>query len=248
MDCILDSLENVKGQIYLITNTVTGKKYVGQTMTHRKNKEKYRPYGYEQRFKTHMSDALCNTKKHQCRYLNNSIRKDGKEAFTITLITQCDLDEADALEQHYIKEYGTLYPNGYNLTKGGKGVRWVKVSDDVDPLNTNSPKKRGGCKFRSQETREKMKKSHALTLSKSTNTQQKLMLKTQKQHANQKYERFKGVIIDKTNLEQYIHYRNPKSGPFIKVKIGELQAAFVGKYETIDELRQKALSFLESLE
>ena len=246
MACILDSLENVKGQIYLITNTVSGKKYVGQTMTHRKNKEKYRPYSYEQRFKTHMSDALCNTKKHQCRYLNNSIRKDGKEAFTISLITQCDLDEADMLEQHYIKEYDTLYPNGYNLTKGGKAVRWIKASDDVDPLNTNSPKKRGGCKFRSQETKEKMKKSLAVIMN-SQEIKEKVMKNSQKQHTSQKYERFKGITVDKSNLEQYIYYRTAKKIPFIRVKVGKLQTDFVGKYETIDVLRQKALSFLESL-
>lgn len=245
MDTILNSLEGVKGQIYLITNNVSGKKYVGQTMTHRKNKEKYRPYGYEQRFKTHMSDALCNTKKSQSRYLANSIRKDGREAFSISLITQCELEEADSLEQHYIKEYNTLYPNGYNLTTGGKGVKWIKTSD-IDPLNTNPPKKRGGCKFRSEETREKMKNSLAVIMN-SQEMKEKVMKNTQKQHSAQKYERFKDVTVDKENLEQYIYHRTAKKIPFIRVKIGKLQTDFVGKYETIEDLRKKALEFLESL-
>ena len=73
------------------------------------------------------------------------------------------------------------------------------------------------------------------------------MKNTQKQHTSQKYERFKDVTVDKSNLEQYIYYRTTKKNPFIRVKVGKLQTDFVGKYETIDELRQKALSFLESL-
>ena len=120
MNEILDDDSKVIGHIYLITNTQTNKKYVGQTVSHRKNRNKYRPFGFEGRFKDHISEALCNTKKKQCNYLNNSIRQYGKEAFKVELITECSKSELDTMEEMYIKEYNTLYPNGYNLTIGGK--------------------------------------------------------------------------------------------------------------------------------
>ena len=76
----------VLGEIYCMTNTVTKKQYIGQTVSHRKNRIKYRPFGYIGRFNDHISEALNNTKKKQCTYLNNSIRKYGKDIFTVKLI------------------------------------------------------------------------------------------------------------------------------------------------------------------
>lgn len=60
---VLDNKENVQGVIYIITNTCTKKCYVGQTMTHKLNSKKFRPFGAERRLKQHISDAIKNTKK-----------------------------------------------------------------------------------------------------------------------------------------------------------------------------------------
>ena len=81
MNEILIDNTQVKGHIYVITNISTNKQYVGKTLSHRKNHNKYRPFGYIGRFKDHISEALCNTKKKQCNYLNNSIRQYGKDQF-----------------------------------------------------------------------------------------------------------------------------------------------------------------------
>lgn len=62
INTILETIENVNGEIYIITNIVTKKSYVGQTVSHRKNRKKYRPFGYNGRFKDHISEAMCNTK------------------------------------------------------------------------------------------------------------------------------------------------------------------------------------------
>lgn len=88
----IESGDQVKGHIYVITNKNNGKNYVGQTLTHRLNRGKYKPFGYEGRFRDHLSEALCNTKKKQCSYLNNAIRKDGKDSFTCSLILECTKD------------------------------------------------------------------------------------------------------------------------------------------------------------
>lgn len=115
-----DDYDKVVGEIYLMTNLSNNKKYVGQTVSHRKNKGKYRSLGFNGRFNDHISEAINNTKKKQCTYLNNAIRNYGKDSFKCELIERCALDELNDLETFWIKVHKSLYPNGYNLTKGGK--------------------------------------------------------------------------------------------------------------------------------
>jgi len=243
---ILNDKSQVIGHIYIITNTTTNKQYVGQTVSHRKNHNKYRLFGYESRFKDHISEAICNTKKKQCTYLNNSIRKCGKEAFKVELITTCNKEELDTLEELYIKQYNTLYPNGYNLTKGGKVFK--NIITDIEPTNaTNIPKKRGGCTSRSQETRNKMKESLKIVFG-TPDAKKEQMLRSQKQHSINKINKFKGIEIDLNNINQYIKVLNKKNGSkYIRVIIGEKRTLFVGKYETLDQLRDKAIEFIKSV-
>jgi hypothetical protein len=246
MDLILDDDRNVMGQIYLITNSSTHKRYIGQTLTHRKNRGKYRPFGYIGRFNDHISEAICNSKKKQCSYLNNAIRLYGKESFHVELILTCPREDLDIQEKKHIEEYSTLFPNGYNLTIGGKVFKDKTIIPSVSqPLNV--PKKRGGCLFRSKETRAKMTNSLKIIMA-SSHIRHELMERTQKQHYDYKMSLFKGVDIDKNNIDKYIHIRNKKNGTqFIKVIVGKKSTSFVGKYQSINELKQKAINFLTSI-
>lgn len=154
----IDESEKIKGEIYKITNTKTGMLYIGQTRTHRKNKNKYRYFGYTGRFNDHISEAINNTKKKQCKYLNNAIRLD-KDHFVVDLIETCDIKDLDDKEKMYITQFDSYYPNGYNLTRGGKTTEYVKIESN-EALNINI-KKRGreyGYKH-SEDTKDKMKKS-----------------------------------------------------------------------------------------
>lgn len=122
-------------EIYKITNTNTNKIYVGQTVSHILNHGKYRPYGHKRRFNCHVSEAF-SKKKKQCWYLNNSIKKHGKESFKVEIIEKCSINDADKLETKYIMKLNSLYPNGYNIKCGGKTFRHTqdsrkKVSDGV---------------------------------------------------------------------------------------------------------------------
>ena len=116
---ILDEPTNRYCEIYKIVNLSNNKIYVGQSVSHILNHKKYRPYGHEGRFRCHISEAF-STKKNQSHYLNNAIRKYGVEDFVVELIECCEIDDADERETHYIKEFNSLYPNGYNLKNGGK--------------------------------------------------------------------------------------------------------------------------------
>jgi hypothetical protein len=234
-------MDQITGQIYYIENTITKKGYVGQTLSHRKNKGKYKQFGFNGRFKDHISEAICNTKKKQCRYLNNAIRQYGKDAFTVKLLHECQKDDLDNKEIEYIDKLKTLYPNGYNLTKGGKGAIRV-VSDTVESLQLNPKAKRGGCKERSEETRAKIASSNKDAFS-SENVKKELMKRTQDQHYQNKLKKFKGIIIDQNNIDQYIYERKT----FIVVKIENIRTDFVGKYETKEVLRERAREFLKKV-
>lgn len=115
---ILDTPTERYCEIYKITNLTNGKIYVGQAVSHILNHKKYRPYGYEGRFRCHISEAF-SSKKNQSHYLNNAIRKYGANDFVVELIECCEIENADERETYYIKELNSLYPNGYNLKNGG---------------------------------------------------------------------------------------------------------------------------------
>lgn len=246
MDEILDDNRQVIGHIYLITNTKDNKKYVGQTLSHRKNHNKYRPFGYIGRFNDHVSEALCNTKKKQCTYLNNAIRLYGKDAFQVELITTCSKEQTDEYEEKYIRDYNTMYPHGYNLTKGGKAFK--DVSADIEPATpTNVPKKRGGCTSRSAETRAKMTESLKKVMG-TPDARKEQMLRTQQQHSSNKLVAFSGLTVDVDNLEQYIRTINKKDGSkYIRIVVGGKRATFVGKYETYEQIKERAIRFLQSI-
>ena len=71
-------------------------------------------------------------KKNQCKYLNNSIRLHGEQNFTVELLESCSIDELNDKETIFIEIYNTLYPNGYNLTKGGKRFYTHQVTNNAD--------------------------------------------------------------------------------------------------------------------
>ena len=96
------------GSIYLITNEITGSKYVGQT----KN-------SVERRFTEHKRDA----KKHAYNsLLHSAMRKYGFENFSIrTLEDNIPLEKLNEKEIEWIEKENTFIDSGkgYNLTKGG---------------------------------------------------------------------------------------------------------------------------------
>lgn len=121
--------------IYLITNKVNGKKYVGQ---HCGDKDA--------RWKQHLSTAL---KKQDPKPLYRAMRKYGIDNFKYQVLESIPLNSGQALlderEIHFIKQYDTYIKNGkgYNLTLGGGGnmvtycttERSEKLSDSLDRLN-----------------------------------------------------------------------------------------------------------------
>lgn len=88
--------------IYLRKNLANGKCYIGQTknMTNRN-------YDW----------------KHQKVYGNHVLSADryvyGFDNFETSILKECDDSEGDKWEDYYIKQYNTIFPNGYNIKNGG---------------------------------------------------------------------------------------------------------------------------------
>jgi hypothetical protein len=108
-------------EIYKIINIVNNKIYIGQAVSHIRKRNKFMPHGTEGRFVTHLQEALGNnTTKYSCRNLNNAIKKYGKEKFTLQILHNCHLEDANKLETQEIINNNSLVPNGYNLTTSCK--------------------------------------------------------------------------------------------------------------------------------
>lgn len=107
--------------LYIITNKVNGKKYVGITTR-----------GYKTRWNAHLRD--CFRDSHRCydTVLYNAMRKYGTDSFEMVFINEYNSwEELCAKEKFLIKNLNTHFKNGYgyNMTYGGDGIfgyKWTK--------------------------------------------------------------------------------------------------------------------------
>lgn len=97
------------GYIYIITNKVNSKSYIGQTRrktpNHRWNQHKHDPRGM----------------------LKHAFKKYGIDNFDFKVICEIPNEELNEREKKEILEKNTISPNGYNLQDGG-------MCNDVHPL------------------------------------------------------------------------------------------------------------------
>ena len=119
--------------IYIITNTLDGKIYIGKHSTN------------------DLSDGYLGSGIH----IKRAIKKYGKENFTKEILAYTDTkDSLNWLEKYYIRKYKAQNPKiGYNLTAGGDGGCIPKTEDGRKRL---SEKRKG--KHHTEEAKMKMRK------------------------------------------------------------------------------------------
>lgn len=102
----------MKYAIYIITNLVNAKQYVGITKNISERWSKHR------------------AAKGGCPVLHAAIRKYGIENFAFTHVADAfDEESAKSIERMMISEHNTKAPYGYNMTDGGDGM--LNPTNDV---------------------------------------------------------------------------------------------------------------------
>lgn len=105
--------------VYLLTNTVNGKKYVGKTVR-----------SLDIRWQEHVNCS----KYHSTLHIHKAIRKYGSDSFSKEIIEECDNNNASNREVFWIETFNTFY-HGYNMTKGGEGVEGFIHSKESNEKN-----------------------------------------------------------------------------------------------------------------
>lgn len=110
------------GKIYLITNDINSKVYVGQTI---------------QTLSKRFSGHCCYSKsdKSNNMYIKRAIHKYGRDKFHITLLEECPTNLLNEREKYWINYYDS-YNNGYNLTKGGQDSNYFNLHKLEDTIDT----------------------------------------------------------------------------------------------------------------
>lgn len=135
-------MEIRSGEIYMLTNSVTGLRYIGQTIR-----------GIEKRWKAHVYSAI--TEKKNCRKIEEAIRKDGVNSFTREVLLICNIGDLNYYEKLFIDRYNTLNPLGYNMMTGGCNGRTHSEETKMRMSQTRTGK------HHSEETRLKMSQSQS---------------------------------------------------------------------------------------
>jgi len=129
-------------KVYILTNIVNGKQYIGITNSLAK------------RWNKHKNAKGGNTA------LYSAIKKYGIENFIFTHFADAfDVECAKKIEIMLIKEHNTKSPNGYNLTEGGDGVNLP--SDEARKRMSLSHKGKKQSEETKQKRSESLKKAYA---------------------------------------------------------------------------------------
>ncbi len=91
-------------KVYIITNNINGKKYVGRTKK-----------SIERRFICHKS--CVNNDNYKCPQLHNAMKEYGVDNFSIEEILRCDKSMVKYYEKKMIMVYNTI-EDGYNIIEG----------------------------------------------------------------------------------------------------------------------------------
>lgn len=124
------------GTIYIATNLLNGKQYVGQTID------------FKQRLLWH----LHNSKYH----FGRAIRKYGKDSFTFEQL-EYPAEELNQQEKYWIAQLNTFSPGGYNHTTGGDCFKMSEATKEK--ISKNNARVWKGRK-RSQEFRDHCSRGH----------------------------------------------------------------------------------------
>lgn len=132
--------------IYLITNLLNEKKYVGQTIQKPENRFYYHKW---------------NANNYSDYYIHRAIRKYRIENFSFEVIDDLSVssDELNEAEIEWIASYNTFFGDGYNMTSGGEQGKIVSEETRKKMSESSKGQKswnKGKTGVYSKETLQKM--------------------------------------------------------------------------------------------
>lgn len=217
--------------IYLITNSVNDKKYVGQTTK-----------SLEVRFKRH----CWKSEVRKNMPITSAISKYGKDKFTIRAVETVEtLEEANAREVYWAQFFQSFSPHGYNLKAGGR------LHSTVSEETRQKLRIALTGKTPTEASRKKMSDAHkGQKLSESAKQKLSLFFKGKKPHANtvlgaslKNYKitlwNLNGKLVIVQNMKKYSEANNLSLCQIHKVIRGELRSykgLVFQKYLTKEEL------------
>lgn len=209
------------GYIYLITNKVNSKQYVGQSKCE----------DIEKRWSQHRNM----TKNCIGRYLLAAYNKYGITNFKFQIICITFDEACDQLEEEYIKKFNSLAPNGYNLKPGGKSS---KHTDEI---------KKHISEGLTQEIRNRLREHAKNNLAfryykKYTDEEKKIISERQKSYwANLSNEMREEICKQRKNIIKCGILKNGQISEKAKLALqkgSELNKKSVGKYNLQNNLLQ----------
>lgn len=106
------------GIIYVATNLVNGKQYVGKTT------------------KTLTKRIWQHSRQNNNYPFHNALKKYGEKSFSWEILCECSISKLDEMEKYYIKKYDTCISNGgdgYNVQDGGNGAPYGDANPSKRP-------------------------------------------------------------------------------------------------------------------
>lgn len=133
--------------IYLRTNLINGKQYVGKAVDFDRREKEWK-----------------NSKCYSRGVIDRARTKYGLNNFKVEILRECETQiELSKWEMYYIKKLNTKIPNGYNLTDGGEGLNGYHHTEESRKKLSESLKgrvsPRKGIKL-SDEAKAKLSESH----------------------------------------------------------------------------------------
>lgn len=238
--------------VYIITNTINNKVYVGQAQD------------LYIRTKHHISDE-------RNPLLKKAFKKYGLDKFTINVLEQCEIEKLDDREQYWMDYYEVTDRNkGYNICPIAGSTRGVKKSQEERKQMSERASQRIGAlnpfygKEHSEETKEKIRKRKL-----NQKVSEETKLKLSQAHTGKKFSEERKMAISrglkgkKRTKEHCEHISESRKGismsdeqkksisKTIREKIDKGEIDYSGRYKKvkqIDRNTNEVLNIFESID